>query len=150
MYNKHGYFDKVIDNLGKHSMILLHPASIIQAALPKIFGEVGAPFFEDLKSKLKACAVAAFERLSSIKGIKPIQSSAAMYMMIKIDLDQFEGISDDIDFCKKLLADQNVLTFPGQCFFSKGFFRIIICTTPDIVRQFGDRLQDFCNKYYKN
>jgi tyrosine aminotransferase len=113
VYNNHGYFDKVIDNLGKHCMILLHPNSLVQAALPKILAEVGSHFFEDLKSKLKACADAAFERLSTIRGIKPIKSSAAMYMMVKIEIDEFQGIADDIDFCKKLLADQNCLTFPS-------------------------------------
>lgn len=30
VYNKHGYFDKVIDNLGKHAMIQLHPNSLVQ------------------------------------------------------------------------------------------------------------------------
>jgi tyrosine aminotransferase len=29
VYNYHGHFDKVIDHLGKHSMILLHPNSIV-------------------------------------------------------------------------------------------------------------------------
>ena len=28
-YNNHGYFDKVIDNMGKHAMIQLHPASLV-------------------------------------------------------------------------------------------------------------------------
>jgi tyrosine aminotransferase len=34
VYNNQGYFDKVIDNLGKHSMIQLHPNSLVQHALP--------------------------------------------------------------------------------------------------------------------
>ena len=29
VYNNGGYFDKVIDNLGKHAMILLHPNSLV-------------------------------------------------------------------------------------------------------------------------
>ena len=37
--------------------------------------------------------------------MKPIKSSAAMYMMIKIELDEFKDIADDITFCKELLAD---------------------------------------------
>ena len=86
-------------------MILLHPNSLVQAALPKILGEVPQSHFDMLKSKLKACADAAFERLSTIKGIKPIKSSAAMYMMVKIERNESQGIDDDIDFCKKLLAD---------------------------------------------
>jgi tyrosine aminotransferase len=85
VYNNSGYFDKVLDNLGKHSMILLHPNSLVQHALPKILGEVPESFFTDLKSKLKTASDAAFARLQGIRGIKAIKSSAAMYMMVGID-----------------------------------------------------------------
>jgi tyrosine aminotransferase len=149
VYNNQGYFDKVLDNLGKHSMILLHPNSLVQHALPRILGDVPDSFFTELKLKLKTAADAAFLRLSSIKGIKPIHTSAAMYMMVGIDTEAFADITDDIDFCKKLLQEQNCLTFPSQCFFSKNFFRIIICTKPEILNEFGDRLQTFCNAHYK-
>jgi len=72
-----------------------------------------------------------------------------MYMMVKVNLEEFENISDDVDFCKKLLNEQNCLTFPSQCFFESGFFRMIICTTPETINAFGDRLQDFCSAHYK-
>jgi tyrosine aminotransferase len=148
VYNKHGYFDKVIDNMGKHSMIQLHPASIVQAALPKILNEVPQAHFDDLKSKLKMASEAAFKRLSGIKGIEPIKSSAAMYMMIKFEPSAFKDIKDDIDFCKSLLQEQNCMTFPSQCFFSKNSFRIIVCTKPEILVEFGDRLEEFCKAHY--
>ena len=90
----------------------------------------------------------AYTRLSQIRGITPIRSSAAMYMMVKIDIDEFDDIADDIDFCKKLLTEKNVLTFPSQCFFERGFFRMILCTKPETINEFGDRLQDFCNEHY--
>lgn len=105
VYNNSGYFDKVIDNLGKHSMILLHPNSLIQYALPKILGSVPESFFENLKNKLKNSADVAFEQVSNIRGIKAIKTSAAMYMMVGIEVEEFKDITDDIDFCKKLLQE---------------------------------------------
>ena len=84
-------------------MILLHPNSLVQYALPKILGTVPDSFFEGLKLKLKTAADAAYERLLKIRGIKPIKTSAAMYMMVGIHLEEFKDITDDIDFCKKLL-----------------------------------------------
>ena len=72
-----------------------------------------------------------------------------MYMMVRIDMDAFGDIADDVDFCKKLLQEQNCLTFPSQCFFEKGFFRMILCTKPETITDFGNRLQDFCTKHYK-
>ena len=151
VYNKHGYFDKVIDNLGKHSMIPLHPNTLVQAALPKILEDDPemAAWQADLKLKLKTSAEAGYARISQIKGMKPVKPSAAMYMMVGIYLTAFKDIKDDVDFCKQLLQEQNCLTFPSQCFFSENAFRVIICTTPQILNDFGDRLQAFCDKHYK-
>jgi len=102
-----------------------------------------------MRSKLSAASETAFTRLSSIRGVTPIRSSAAMYMMVRIDTAEFSDIPDDIAFCKKLLAEQNCLTFPSTCFFEKNFFRMIICTLPETILSFGDRLQEFCTAHYK-
>jgi len=40
-----------------------------------------------------------------------------MYMMVGIDIDYFADIKDDVEFVKKLLAEQNCLVFPSTCFF---------------------------------
>jgi len=47
----------------------------------------------------------AFTRLNGIKGVTPIQSNAAMYMMVRIDIEEFDDIADDMDFVKKLLHE---------------------------------------------
>ena len=72
-----------------------------------------------------------------------------MYMMVRIEFSEFDGISNDVEFCKMLLTEQNCLTFPSKCFFEEGFFRMIICTTAATINEFGDRLQEFCNNHYK-
>ncbi len=105
VYNNGGYFDKVIDNLHKHAMIQLHPTSLVQAALPRILKEVTDADLSNMKSKLQATSRHAFEKLSGIKGIKPIRANAAMYMMVKLDLSVFKDIKDDVDFCQKLLHE---------------------------------------------
>ena len=64
--------------------------------------------------------------------------------MVRIELERFPDIEDDVDFCKKLLQEMNCLTFPSTCFFEKGFFRMIICTKPETINAFGDRLEEFC------
>jgi tyrosine aminotransferase len=102
VYNNSGYFDNVIQGLSKHSLILLHPNSLVQHALPKILKNVPESYFDNLKLKLKTSADVAFERLSTIKGIKPMKSSAAMYMMVGFEIELFKDIVDDLDFCRKL------------------------------------------------
>lgn len=140
VYNNHGYFDKVIENLHKHNMIQLHPNSLVQFALPKILAEVKEDFMMSMKSKLKDTADYAYERLSGIKGIEPIRATAAMYMMVKIRPEVFSDIADDVEFCKKLLNEQCCLAFPSQCFFAKNFFRIVTCTTRKTIDEFVERL----------
>lgn len=60
VYNHHGYFDAVIDHMGKQSMIVLHPNSLVQAALPKILAEVPQSHFDGMKEKLKESAEVAY------------------------------------------------------------------------------------------
>jgi len=49
VYNNHGYFDAVIENLHKHAMIQLHPCSLVQQALPRILHEVQDDHFINMK-----------------------------------------------------------------------------------------------------
>lgn len=108
-------------------MILLHPNSLVQQALPRILKEVGDEYFNFLKMKFKEASELAFEKISKIQGLLPVKATAAMYMLVRIDMDKFECIQDDVDFCKKLLHEESVLLFPGQCFFTKNVFRVVIC-----------------------
>lgn len=148
-YNNGGYFDDVLTRMSMHSMIQLHPNSLVMAALPKILKEVPESHFDGMRQKLSTVSAAAFERLSTIRGVTPIRSSAAMYMMVRIDYAEFHDIENDVAFCSKLLNEQNCLTFPSKCFFEDGFFRMIICTTTEVINEFGDRLQEFCDAHYK-
>ena len=88
---------------------------------------MGDDHFTNLKSKLKAASTLAYEQLSGIRGIQPIQSSAAMYMMVRLNFADFADITGDLDFCKKLLNEECVLTFPASSFFSQDGFRVVIC-----------------------
>jgi len=149
VYNHQGYFDKVINNLGLQSMILLHPCSLVQAALPRILAEVPESHFTGMKEKLKATSEVAFERFSKIPGMIPVKSSAAMYMMVCIDMNHFEGIEDDVDFVKKFLAEQNAFCFPSKCFNAKNMFRVVLCVKVETINTFADRLEAFCASHAK-
>lgn len=149
VYNHHGYFDDVTVHLQRHANVLLHPNSLVQAALPRILDEVTEEHFDTMKSKLKEASDHAYNLLSVIKGIEPVRAQAAMYMMVRIHLDEFEDIKDDVDFCKKLLTEECTLTFPAQCFFAKDAFRIVICQSKENIDEFAKRVTAFCAAHYK-
>jgi tyrosine aminotransferase len=86
VYNNHGYLDNVITHLHKLNQISLHPTSIIQYALPRIFKEVKEDHFEGMKSKLRESSNYIYEKMSQIRGLEPVKASAAMYMIVKINL----------------------------------------------------------------
>lgn len=63
VYNNHGYFDKVIDSMHKHSTIKLHPTSIIQGALPKLLKAFGDDHIKNMNYKLKKNSDYLYENL---------------------------------------------------------------------------------------
>lgn len=117
--------------------------------MPKILREVTEEHFENMKSKLRESSNYAYEKLMSIRGLEPIKASAAMYMMVRINMEDFEDIQDDLDFCKKLLNEECVLVFPARCFFSKDAFRVVICQSKKNIDEFASRLGDFCRAHQK-
>jgi hypothetical protein len=78
---------------------------LVSFALPKILSATPPEFFEGLKEKLRVSSIHAFEELKNIRGIMPVQSKAAMYMMVGIKIEEFEDIKDDIEFAKKFLHE---------------------------------------------
>lgn len=114
VYNRGGYFDDVIVKMRQVVMIWCHPCTIIQRAAIKMLKETPETYYTSLIAKLKKASDLAFNSLSDIRGLKPVKAKAAMYMMCLIDLDEFDGITDEVDFCKKLLAEECCCLLPSK------------------------------------
>lgn len=106
-------------------------------------------YFEETKAKLKEASASAYDCLSGIRGIKPVRAKGAMYMMVQIKLEEFDGITDDIDFCKRLLNEQCCFVLPSTCFFAKDMFRIVLCNPKEKFEELSVRLKEFCESHYK-
>jgi tyrosine aminotransferase len=115
----------VLETLREHSEIQNNTTSVVQAALPKILEHVTPEFFTGIKIRLKESSDLAFSSLSGIRGLKPIRASAAIYMIVKINIEEFKDIKNDFEFSKMLLEEQTCLVFPGQVFFAKNIFRMV-------------------------
>lgn len=91
----------------------------MQAALPEILEKVPSSFFEATNETIAEHAYAAFDILKQVPGLLPYLPNGAMYMMIKIEVENFPKIKDDLQFITKLIEEQSVSCLPGYCFISK-------------------------------
>ena len=75
----------------------------------------------------------------------------AMYIMTKIDLENFPEFKTCLEFSESLKKEQSVLLFPGApCFNFPGFIRIVLTVPEDLIITACERIIDFCELHYKH
>jgi len=70
-------------------------------------------------------------------------------MMVKIDIEAFKDIEEDVDFCKKLLAEEQVFCLPSKCFAAKNLFRVVLCNKSETFEEMAKRLESFEKNHLK-
>lgn len=55
-----------------------------------------------------------FEKLSNLPGIRPVKPSGAMYLMVRLDMDHFPGIKNDMEFSQALIKEKSVFCLPAS------------------------------------
>eukprot|EP01084_Bolivina_argentea_P255534 429826_1 len=147
MHDPVGAFSKLRTALQKLSTVLLGPNTLVQASIPSILFETPGKWYKELNDKLYRHSKLIFNQFNEIEALTPIQARGAIYLMVKIELKKLKGIKNDIDFANKLLNEQAILCLPGTIFNMKNYFRAVICPPPNIIREIGKRMQEFCDKY---
>lgn len=85
-----------------------------------------------------------------MKSLTPIKANAGMYMMTKLQIENFlpdSGITDDVSFVLKLWEEEAVLLLPSSCFAEKNFVRVVTCVSRKNADEFVQRLTRFIQKY---
>ena len=118
--------DDILKGVIKLSQLILGPNSLIQYALPNIFKNTPDDFYSDLNSTLKEHAFYIYNKLSQVTTV--VKPQGAMYVMFKVPND-----GDDVVFCKDLMKHKSVQCLPGQCFGIKGYVRIVITPTKEML-----------------
>lgn len=137
------------------TQITLGASSLLQAALPHVLcaapgskdAQTLAQFMEYYMSVLSTNTKVCMEEAKSCAEISVIQPAGAMYMMIRIEMHRLVGITDDAEFSRKLLEEENLFILPGQCFNMPNFVRLVICPPPEIIQEAMSRLKAFCARY---
>ncbi|CAO3667082.1 unnamed protein product [Umbelopsis vinacea] len=148
VHDRNGIFSEVHEGILSLSQLILGPCSIIQAALHDILHNTPEEFHKKTIEQLELNTRISTEGISKIPGLTAVIPQGAMYMMVGVNISEFKDIADDVDFTQKLVAEENVLCLPGQCFGYPNFFRIVITPPADRLEEAYSRMKDFCARHH--
>ncbi|XP_010537035.1 PREDICTED: probable aminotransferase TAT2 [Tarenaya hassleriana] len=135
---------KIIERFKKYFDILGGPATFIQAAVPTILEQTDELFFKKTLNTLKNSSVICYERIKEIPCIDCAhRPEGSMAMMVKLNLELLEDISDDIDFCFKLAREESVIILPGTAVGLKNWLRITFAADQSSLEEAFNRIKCF-------
>ncbi|KAF3794607.1 Tyrosine aminotransferase [Nymphaea thermarum] len=143
--------NKIVDGVRSYLNVSSDPATIIQAALPKILGETTKDFFNKTVQTLKLTADICYNALLQIDCIScPHRPEASMFVMVRLDASRLKNIKDDMDFCCKLAREESIIVLPGSALGMKGWLRITFAVDPPLLQDGLARMRSFCHRHKKN
>ncbi|XP_054856341.1 tyrosine aminotransferase [Eublepharis macularius] len=150
IHDRRDIFGKEIrDGLLRLSQRILGPCTVVQGALGGILRRTSSEFYHNTLSFLKSNADLCYSALSAVCGLKPIQPSGAMYLMVGIQMENFPEFENDVEFTERLIAEQSVFCLPATCFEYPNFFRVVITVPADMMMEACQRIQQFCEQHYQ-
>ncbi|KAK6919631.1 Aminotransferase, class I/classII [Dillenia turbinata] len=138
-----------IDNCIKGCLnIVSGPATFIQGAIPQILENTRKEFFSDINAKLKECAEIAYDKIKEIPLLTcPLKPEGSMFLMVRLNLDLFEDVTDDLDFCLKLAREESLLVLPGFVVGMKNWIRITFAAGLSTLEDGIGRMKSFCMRH---
>lgn len=152
----------VMNGIRSLSQLILGANSVVQACIPRMLTqdsssadyralkEFNAAYLNILRTNAELC-VSEVEKCNEALGVPLLTISkptGAMYAMIGINMDMLDAeVSDDAEFSRLYLSEENVSLLPGQCFGMLNFIRLVICPSPAIIVDAFERLHAFCKRH---
>eukprot|EP00871_Galdieria_phlegrea_P002723 jgi/Galph1/3451/GphlegSOOS_G2104.1 len=131
IHDRHHAMRQIREGLERLSTLIMGANSLVQAALPKILQNVPDSWHRSVLRSLYMQSSYSFDRLSHMNGLEPIMPQGAMYIMVKMIIEKFRDIRNDVQFSEMLLHEESVFVLPGQCFEAPNYFRIVFCAPMD-------------------
>ncbi|CAK9325225.1 unnamed protein product [Citrullus colocynthis] len=139
---------KVIERIKKYFDILGGPATFIQAAVPHILESTDEVFFKKTINILKQTSEMCCRKIKEIPCLTCThRPEGSMAMMVRLNIDHLEDISDDIDFCFKLAKEESLIILPGTAVGLKNWIRITFAVDPSFLEEALGRLKSFCQRH---
>uniref|UniRef100_A0A9I9DZE8 Aminotransferase class I/classII large domain-containing protein n=1 Tax=Cucumis melo TaxID=3656 RepID=A0A9I9DZE8_CUCME len=128
--------------------VLLNGVLISQAAVPRILESTDEVFFKKTINILKQTSEICCRKIKEIPCITCThRPEGSMAMMVRLNIDLLEDISDDIDFCFKLAKEESLVILPGTAVGLKNWLRITFAVDPSFLEEALGRLKSFCQRH---
>eukprot|EP00842_Homolaphlyctis_polyrhiza_P002661 jgi/Hompol1/3396/HPOL_003220-RA len=148
IHDRDGQFEEIRKGIVNLSQLTLGANSLVQAAVPEIL-QAPESFYEETMKQLESNANISREMLKGIPGLTPIFPQGAMYLLLQIKIEEFEGIKNDFEFAEKLIEEEAVFVLAGQIFRCPGEFLRIVFTAPvEQLREAYERIRQFCIRHH--
>jgi tyrosine aminotransferase len=141
-------FSDVRQGLRQLATKIVGPCAVIQGAVPKILKATPESFFDRTRAILEANAKVAMEVLGRSLGIEPVQPSGAMYLMVRLNLARFPAFESELEFTRRLIAEESVYCLPGTAFHYPGAVRFVLTFPEEVTREACERLEQFCARHF--
>ncbi|KAH9423029.1 hypothetical protein DERP_007621 [Dermatophagoides pteronyssinus] len=136
--------------LNSLSQRIIGPNSLIQGAIGRILTKTPKSFFDEIITNVHRNADHAFNRLRTMKGLKPIQPAGAFYIMVHIEMKNFPAFHHDLHLVETLVSEESVFCLPGACFEYPGYVRLVLAIDYEMLDEAMDRIESFTNRYFVN
>lgn len=128
--------------------LILGANSLAQGALPEIFENVTQADHESINSKMGNNAQIVFSCLKDTTGLTLVQPQGAFYMMVGVDVEAL-GMTDDVQVCERLIAEESVVCLPGCIFGMPNYIRLVYCGHPSVIEEACFRIRSFCQRHHQ-
>ncbi|XP_018017685.1 tyrosine aminotransferase [Hyalella azteca] len=144
VHDRNGAMQEVLGCLRTLSQRIIGSNTIVQGALPDILSKTPQSFFDDTLKQIQVNARYCYESVQKMPGLTPILPQGAMYMMVRINMDEFPEFATDLEFVEAMVAEESVFCLPGKCFNIKNFFRIVLTVPEETMKVACQRMTSFC------
>eukprot|EP01087_Luapelamoeba_hula_P003627 TRINITY_DN1342_c0_g1_i5.p2 TRINITY_DN1342_c0_g1~~TRINITY_DN1342_c0_g1_i5.p2 ORF type:complete len:399 (+),score=43.76 TRINITY_DN1342_c0_g1_i5:1387-2583(+) len=147
IHDRDGRLEELKTGMYKLGQLILGANTLVQSAIPEMLEKTPTEFYEETNRMLQTHATYLVDRISKIPGLSIIVPGGAMYVMVRVEINQLEGIQGDVDFTQKLLLEENVFVLPGTIFGAPNFVRLVVCPPLNKLESACDRLALFCSRH---